>query len=150
MAVAWSSSVQLTFAGAPFSTEAELTVALQSMRLQLAASPAIVEEATQQRAAGGVSSVSAEQLARESLHAVPSFTSREVVMLSASLSTCDPGDIYATAAALKRDKLRTSIFSLSFLFIRSSAQAPSRDPSDWTTTVRPSSLSRATMLAAVT
>ena len=61
---------------------------------------------------GEASLQNALELARESLHAVPSFTSREVVMLSASLSTCDPGDIYATAAALKRDKLRTSIFSL--------------------------------------
>ena len=52
------------------------------------------------------------ELARESLHAVPSFTSREVLLLSASLNTCDPGDIHTTVAALKRDKLRTSVFSL--------------------------------------
>ena len=43
---------------------------------------------------------------------MPSFTSREVVLLSASLSTCDPGDIHMTIAALRRDKLRTSVFSL--------------------------------------
>ena len=52
------------------------------------------------------------ELARESLHSVPSFTSREVLLLSASLSSCDPGDIFQTVAALKRDKLRCSIFSL--------------------------------------
>lgn len=52
------------------------------------------------------------ELARESLHSVPSFTSREVVLLSASLSSCDPGDILTTVASLQRDKLRCSIFSL--------------------------------------
>ena len=61
---------------------------------------------------GEASLQNALELARESLHAVPSFTSREVVLLSASLSTCDPGDIHMTIAALRRDKLRTSVFSL--------------------------------------
>jgi len=61
---------------------------------------------------GEASLQNALELARESLHALPSFTSREVVLLSASLSTCDPGDIHMTIAALRRDKLRTSVFSL--------------------------------------
>ena len=61
---------------------------------------------------GEASLQNALELARESLHAVPSFTTREVLVLSASLSSCDPGDIFATISALKREKLRCSIYSL--------------------------------------
>ena len=63
--------------------------------------------------AGEASLQNALQLARESLHAMPGFTSREVLLLSASLSTCDPGNILTTIASLQRDKLRCSIVSLS-------------------------------------
>ena len=52
------------------------------------------------------------ELARESLEMVPSYMSREVVLFSSSLSTCDPGDIHATIAALVKAKVRVSVFSL--------------------------------------
>ena len=61
---------------------------------------------------GDASLQNALELARESLQLTPSFTSREVVVLCASLSSCDPGDILATISALRRDKVRASIFSL--------------------------------------
>ena len=61
---------------------------------------------------GEASLQNALELAREALQSVPRFTSREVVVLSASLSTCDPGDILATVGKLKRDRLRVSVFSL--------------------------------------
>ena len=41
---------------------------------------------------GEASLQNALELSRESLQTTPSFTSREVLMLCASLSTCDPGD----------------------------------------------------------
>ena len=51
-------------------------------------------------------------LARDALEAVPSFMSREVLVLSSSLATCDPGDIHATIAALARSKVRCFVYSL--------------------------------------
>ena len=38
--------------------------------------------------------------------------SREVVLFSSSLSTCDPGDIHVTIGALVKAKIRVSVFSL--------------------------------------
>ena len=61
---------------------------------------------------GDASLQNALELARESLQLTPSFTSREVVLMCASLSSCDPGDILATISALRRDKVRACIFSL--------------------------------------
>ena len=77
-------------------------------RQHLQALQRIIDEGSR----GESSLQNALELARESLNSVPAFTSREVVMVSASLSSCDPGDIFSTASALKRDKLRTSIFCL--------------------------------------
>jgi transcription initiation factor TFIIH subunit 2 len=61
---------------------------------------------------GDASLQNALELARESLQSVPSFTAREVVIISASLSSCDPGDILATLGAVKSDRLRVSVFCL--------------------------------------
>ena len=52
------------------------------------------------------------ELARRGLEPVASFVSREVLLLSASLSTCDPGDIHETIADLKRQRVRCSVCSL--------------------------------------
>eukprot|EP00967_Tisochrysis_lutea_P120291 scaffold197101_cov33-Tisochrysis_lutea.AAC.2 len=43
---------------------------------------------------------------------VASFVSREVILLSASLTTCDPGDVLATVEALSKARVRCSVFSL--------------------------------------
>lgn len=61
---------------------------------------------------GDASLQNALELAREALEAMPSFMSREVVLLSTSLSSCDPGDIHATIGALVKAKIRVSVFSL--------------------------------------
>ncbi|RKO93064.1 Ssl1-like-domain-containing protein [Blyttiomyces helicus] len=52
-------------------------------------------------------------LARASLHHVPSHGSREIIVLFGSLTTCDPGDIMSTVKALKKDDIRVSIVGLS-------------------------------------
>jgi len=52
------------------------------------------------------------ELARESLVSVASFVSREVMLLSSSLTTCDPGDLHATVAQLSQSRVRCSVFSL--------------------------------------
>ena len=52
------------------------------------------------------------ELARQALESVASFVSREVLLLSASLSTSDPGDIHETIAHLKRQRVRCSVCSL--------------------------------------
>ncbi|KAL1505082.1 hypothetical protein AB1Y20_008841 [Prymnesium parvum] len=61
---------------------------------------------------GDASLQNALELARDALEAIPTYMSREVLLLSCSLSTCDPGDIHATIAALAKAKVRVSIFSL--------------------------------------
>lgn len=61
---------------------------------------------------GNASLQNALDYAKESFSLQPSFVSREVVLLSASLSTCDPGDIHSSIAALAAAKVRCSVFSL--------------------------------------
>lgn len=61
---------------------------------------------------GDISLQNALELCREALQVTPAFTSREVVILCASLSSSDPADIFVTIGALKKEKLRTSIFTL--------------------------------------
>mmetsp|Transcript_55279 Transcript_55279/g.91541 ORF Transcript_55279/g.91541 Transcript_55279/m.91541 type:complete len:407 (+) Transcript_55279:95-1315(+) len=62
---------------------------------------------------GGEASLqNALELARELLSSSPSFIAREVVLFSASLTTCDPGDLHATIAQLVPSRVRCSVFSL--------------------------------------
>ncbi|KAI8821039.1 Ssl1-like-domain-containing protein [Fimicolochytrium jonesii] len=53
------------------------------------------------------------ELARTSLAHVPSHASREIIILYASLTSCDPDNIQETIASLKRDEIRVSIVGLS-------------------------------------
>ena len=70
------------------------------------------------------------ELARQALESVASFVSREVLLLSASLSTSDPGDIHETIAHLKRQRVRCSVCSLlAEVYVRPHA-APKR-PRRW-------------------
>jgi transcription initiation factor TFIIH subunit 2 len=46
-------------------------------------------------------------------HAVPAYGHKEVLIVSSALSTCDPGNIDATIALLKKEKIRVSSISLS-------------------------------------
>ncbi|KAJ3054431.1 hypothetical protein HK097_001836 [Rhizophlyctis rosea] len=52
-------------------------------------------------------------LARTSLHHVPSHGSREILVLYGSLTTCDPGNILDTISQLKEDTIRVSMIGLS-------------------------------------
>ena len=48
------------------------------------------------------------ELARTSLQFVPTYGSREVVVVCGSLTTADPGDLMATVQELKKDNVRVS------------------------------------------
>ncbi|KAM3723063.1 General transcription factor IIH subunit [Dirofilaria immitis] len=48
-----------------------------------------------------------------SLHSYPGHASREVILVVASLSTCDPSSIFGTFELLKRYHIRCSVISLS-------------------------------------
>eukprot|EP00123_Amoebidium_parasiticum_P009545 comp19542_c0_seq1/m.22898 comp19542_c0_seq1/g.22898 ORF comp19542_c0_seq1/g.22898 comp19542_c0_seq1/m.22898 type:complete len:426 (-) comp19542_c0_seq1:29-1306(-) len=51
-------------------------------------------------------------LARQTLRAVPAYTSREVVVIMGSLTSCDPGNIAETIEQLKKDNVTVSIIGL--------------------------------------
>ncbi|VDN02731.1 unnamed protein product [Thelazia callipaeda] len=48
----------------------------------------------------------------KNLHSYPGHASREVLLVVASLSTCDPASIYGTFELLKRYRIRCSVISL--------------------------------------
>nr|CAG4649322.1 EOG090X05VA [Scapholeberis mucronata]SVE93608.1 EOG090X05VA [Scapholeberis mucronata] len=52
------------------------------------------------------------EMAINGLKNMPSHTSREVLVLYGSLTTCDPGDIQHTIKTLKENKIRVSIIGL--------------------------------------
>ncbi|KAJ3060229.1 hypothetical protein HDU98_003778 [Podochytrium sp. JEL0797] len=52
------------------------------------------------------------EVARRSLLHVPAHGSREIIVLYNALTTCDPGNIYETIAALKKDNIRVSIVGM--------------------------------------
>lgn len=51
-------------------------------------------------------------MAINGLKNMPSHTSREVLVLFGSLTTCDPGDIQQTIKSLKENNIRVSIIGL--------------------------------------
>ncbi|XP_034938014.1 general transcription factor IIH subunit 2 [Chelonus insularis] len=53
------------------------------------------------------------ELALKSLKNLPSHASREILVIMASLTTCDPGDIYDTIQTLKSESVRCSVIGLS-------------------------------------
>eukprot|EP01135_Chromosphaera_perkinsii_P002254 Nk52_evm40s221 gene=Nk52_evmTU40s221 len=53
------------------------------------------------------------ELARQSLRHMPSHTSKEVLVIFGSLTTCDPGNVHETIAALKADNILCSCIGLS-------------------------------------
>nr|CAG4640851.1 EOG090X05VA [Eulimnadia texana] len=53
------------------------------------------------------------EMALQNLKNMPTHTSREVLVLFGSLSTCDPGDINSTVKSLKANNVRVSVIGLS-------------------------------------
>ena len=82
-----------------------------SMLTELSANPKNhVERLKAIKRPGGAASIqNAVENARTMLQHVPPYGSREVVILSSSITTVDPGDIFATIAAAKEDKVRCSV-----------------------------------------
>ncbi|ETV75839.1 hypothetical protein H257_09819 [Aphanomyces astaci] len=52
------------------------------------------------------------EMARNALKIVPSYGSKEIIVMYGSLTTTDPGDIFGTLAALKRDSVRCSFVGI--------------------------------------
>lgn len=52
------------------------------------------------------------ELALRTLKNMPAHTSREILVLFGSLTTCDPGDIRQTIKSLKENNIRVSIIGL--------------------------------------
>ena len=53
------------------------------------------------------------EMARSMLRNAPGHGSKEIILISGSLTTCDPGGIYETITSLKEDGTRCSIIGLS-------------------------------------
>ncbi|PRP79298.1 TFIIH subunit [Planoprotostelium fungivorum] len=53
------------------------------------------------------------EVARSTLCYVPAYGSREIIIVSGSLSTCDPGDIFETVELLKKEGIKVHIIGLS-------------------------------------
>lgn len=64
------------------------------------------------RCSGEASLQNALELAREGLESHPNHTTRELLLLSVSLSSCDPGDVHLTLEALQKAKVRCHVFAL--------------------------------------
>ena len=61
----------------------------------------------------GIASLqNALELCCECLGCVASFVSQEVIILSASLASCDPGDVSNSISRLVQDRIRCSVFSV--------------------------------------
>ena len=52
------------------------------------------------------------EMAKSALKTVPSYGSKEIVVVYGSLTTTDPGDIFATITALQKDSIRCSLWAL--------------------------------------
>ncbi|KDO25300.1 hypothetical protein SPRG_09130 [Saprolegnia parasitica CBS 223.65] len=52
------------------------------------------------------------EMAKSALKTVPSYGSKEIVVVYGSLTTTDPGDIFATITALQKDSIRCSFVSI--------------------------------------
>lgn len=63
-------------------------------------------------AGGDVSLQNGLDMAVEALQAVPPYGSREVLLVFAGLSTCDPGDLLGSVQAAKAAKCRVSILGV--------------------------------------
>lgn len=53
------------------------------------------------------------EMAKDFFEMVPTYGSREVLIVYSSLSTCDPGNIHHTIAKMKKERIRCSVISLS-------------------------------------
>eukprot|EP01102_Stenamoeba_stenopodia_P000300 TRINITY_DN1027_c0_g2_i1.p1 TRINITY_DN1027_c0_g2~~TRINITY_DN1027_c0_g2_i1.p1 ORF type:complete len:352 (-),score=49.68 TRINITY_DN1027_c0_g2_i1:409-1464(-) len=69
--------------------------------------------ATANNISGEPSLQNALEVCRATLSHVPKYGTREILLIFAGLSTCDPGDIFETITALKKDSIRVSIIGLS-------------------------------------
>lgn len=65
------------------------------------------------KSAGELSLQNALETASRSLSQIPSYGSREVLVVTGSLSTVDPGNIFDTIAELRHNHVRVSVIGLS-------------------------------------
>lgn len=71
-----------------------------------------VQNARELNCSGEPSLMNSLELCMRTLRHVPAHTSREILVISGSLTSCDPGDIYTTIKALKDYSIRCSVIGL--------------------------------------
>ncbi|KAF8483163.1 Ssl1-like-domain-containing protein [Gautieria morchelliformis] len=71
-----------------------------------------LESRTKLEPAGEPSLQNAIEMARASMSHLPTHSSREILIIYGSLTTCDPGNIHDTLEACIRDKIRVSVVAL--------------------------------------
>lgn len=72
----------------------------------------VIKNAVQKGFYGNCSLQNGLDLAVGILHSIPSYGSREVLVLYNSLSSCDPGDIRQTVEKVEREKIRCNIIGM--------------------------------------
>ncbi|XP_064459620.1 general transcription factor IIH subunit 2-like [Ornithodoros turicata] len=72
----------------------------------------VLKSSTTKTPCGEPSLQNSLELASQVLKHLPSHTSREVLVILGSLTTCDPGDIYSTIEMVKKQNVRCSVIGL--------------------------------------
>lgn len=72
----------------------------------------VLQNSTKMNCASEPSLQNALELAAQTLRYMPTHTSREILVIFGSLTTCDPSDIFGTIEALKSHNIRCSIIGL--------------------------------------
>ncbi|XP_023243167.1 general transcription factor IIH subunit 2-like [Centruroides sculpturatus] len=72
----------------------------------------VLKNASEMVCAGEPSIQNALELSSKTLRNMPGHTSREVLIIMGSLTTCDPGNIYTTIETMKMHNIRCSVIGL--------------------------------------
>lgn len=73
----------------------------------------LLRNAMEEHASGEFSLQNALQTAKKSLEQMPDYGSREMILVTGSLTSCDPGDIFQTFQEVKSSRIQCSFISLS-------------------------------------
>ncbi|GBM51977.1 General transcription factor IIH subunit 2 [Araneus ventricosus] len=72
----------------------------------------VLQNSAKMKCSGEPSLQNALELAMQTLRFMPTHTSREILVIFGSLTTCDPGDIYETVDSLVSHNIRCSVVGL--------------------------------------
>lgn len=71
-----------------------------------------IRELRNMKCVGEASVQNALEIAVSRLRQVPAHSSREILMIMGSLSTCDPGDVHETVAKCVEARIKVNVISL--------------------------------------